>query len=738
MSEAGGRGATGTAGALFGAGLLGDLGAGTVCALVGLSHSMSYAALVFSGALAPLLAEGMATLLLGGAVIGLVVALRSTLPITIAGPDANSAAILAVAVAGIAAELAGAPRERLLATVLMALSLSALATGAIAYLLGRLRQGTLIQLMPHSVVAGFLAGTGLLICGGALRMLGGQADNGAAWAALRDGPWLVPATALGLAAALLALPRLRRHPLGLPASIVLGSAAFFALASLLGLSTAELHARGLLFEPPPRWTLHPPIGLLQGGGVAWPAIAAHAAELLAAPLIGLLTILLNSVGLELYAHRRVDADRELRAAGIANLLSGACGGFAGYHSISRSLLNLRTGARGRRAGVWAALCGALIVLALPGLLGWLPKPVLAGLLLYLGLSMLLEWAWATRRQLPRHEYLLVLAIFAVIAWRGFALGVLLGLLGACTLFAWSYGRSGCIGASFSLQGRRSRVRRSLAEDQALARHGAALFGLGLQGYLYFGTAKAIVARVEAALAAAPRQGVLIDMGAVQGLDASALQSFRRLRQCCEAGHATLAFAGLDLATRRRLQAAGVLDDTAVLDFPDLDHALEWSEERVLRGLGHEAGALPLRALLAPHFGAADLERLLARLQPWSLAAGETVYRQGERADSMLFIEQGRLGVSLVRTDGTPVRLGSYGPGTLVGELALFTGDPRSADVVAEASTRARRLSSGDLQALEREAPGAALALRTLVIQSLAARLVASSQELGALASRPAA
>lgn len=714
--------------------LLPDLCAGSLCALAGLSYLSGYAALVFSGPLGGLLGEGLSLLLVGGGVIGVVVALRSSLPTAIAGPDANSAAILAVAVAGIAAEMAGAPRERLLATVLVALNLCTLITGLLAYTLGRLRQGALVQLMPHSVVAGFLAGTGLLVCTGALRMLSGRTEIAAILPALRAGPWLAPACALAVAAGLLGLPQLRRHALGLPAGIVLGSAGFFALAAWQGLDAEALRAQGLLLQAP-RLQLQPPLAeLFTPGRVDWPAILHHAPELLAAPLIGMLTILLNSVGLELALHRRVDADRELRAAGSANLLNALLGGFPGYQTISRSLLNQRAGAGGRLSGVWAAVCSLLIVLALPGLLALLPKPVLAGLLLYLGLSMLAEWAWATRRQLPRHEYLLVLAILAVIAWRGFALGVLAGLLGACALFAWSYGRSGCIAGSFSLQGRRSRVRRSLAEERLLAREGAALLGLSLQGYLYFGTAKTIVARVEAALAEAPRRWVLLDLGAVHGLDASALQSFRRLRQCCESAGATLILAGLDAATRSRLRAAGLLEG-GVQDHPDLDHALEWAEEHLLQAQGHHSGALPLRALLAPHFEAAQLERLLALLEPWPIAAGERVYQRGSAADSMLIIERGRLGVSLPGPGGTPVRLGSYGPGTLVGELALFTGEPRSADVVAEAPTLAQRLSRSALATLERETPGAALALRTLVIQNLAARLVASSHELSSLAGR---
>src|SRR5215475_6598388 len=108
-----------------------DLPAGAVAALVTLSYSISYAALIFSGsALEPFLSSGLHAALIAATVQAMVVALASSLPFAIAGPDSNATAILAVMAAGLAAAgstsfVAG---ERLAPTVLLVLPLAAAAT----------------------------------------------------------------------------------------------------------------------------------------------------------------------------------------------------------------------------------------------------------------------------------------------------------------------------------------------------------------------------------------------------------------------------------------------------------------------------------------------------------------------------------------------------------------------------------------------------------------------------------
>ena len=79
-----------------------DVTAGSVSALVTLSYSVSYAVLIFSGpTLEPFLARGFRAALVAAALVALVVAMKSSFPFAIAGPDSNASAILAVMAAGL-------------------------------------------------------------------------------------------------------------------------------------------------------------------------------------------------------------------------------------------------------------------------------------------------------------------------------------------------------------------------------------------------------------------------------------------------------------------------------------------------------------------------------------------------------------------------------------------------------------------------------------------------------------
>lgn len=710
---------------------LSEVSAGSLCALVGLSYMLGYAVMIFGGDLRRFLPLGMPALFVSSFVVGSIAALRSPLPFAIAGPDANSTAILAVTVGGIAASVraAGGADEVVLFTVLFTLSAMSVITGVVAYGVGALRRGTLIQVIPHSVIAGFIAGTGFLVVSGAFEIATGRRLDLSAVEAVRQTHPITLVIAVTVAAVLLGAGKLRSHLLGLPAVIVAGTAGFYALTSVVGLSGAQLLDLGMVPGPVMLKTLTA-LPAMPFGAIAWSAIASHAVELASVILIALMAILLNTTGIDVATGREVDPNAELRATGWANLASGLLGGTMGYLTLSRTLLNFRAGARTRFAGLWAAGLGLALVIAFPRATGFMPKPVLVGLLLFLGVSMLMDNAVRSRRRLPPHEHALVLLILGVIVARGFLAGVGLGVIGACVLFAWNYGRVTCIKNVFTGGSQRSRVHRPIREEEILAERGQSVFGLRLQGYLFFGTARSIVDCVVDALKAARRRFLVVDMSGVHGVDASALVSFEKLRQSCGPGTA-LVFSGLREDTRDRLKRNGILD-ASCRTFADLDHAMEWIEGRILEEGGLERAGTGLGKMLAPHFRPENLECLLFMLQPVDLVPGQVVFRRGEPGDSLLFIESGQLGIRTGANTGASVRLASYGPGTMVGESVLFASGIRAADVIADAPSRVFRLTADKLRELERTSPAAGLELKTLVIRSLAARLSAASKEIDAL------
>jgi SulP family sulfate permease len=705
-----------------------DALAGSIVAFVTLTYSIGYGVMIFGGSLESSLSLGMPALLLSCCLIALVVALRSSLPFGVGGPDSNTAAIFAIAAAGMALDTraAGGSDASVIYTVLTAMSITALLTGAVAYAFGRARKGGLMQLVPYSVVAGLLAGSGFLTVSGGFRILTSHPLDLAALDVVRGLDPVSALPAVAIAAVLLTSRRVRQQAWGLPSVIVLAAIGFYGFAAVAGLQFADLRSNGMLFDPFSIGLLTP-LATMPFGLVAWQVIANHAFELLTVLIVTLLTVLLNSGALDLATRRDVDINRELEAAGLANMLTGLGGGMVGYQSVSRTILNFKVGGTGRLSGVWASGVCLAVVALFPGVISFMPRAVAAGVVMYLGCSMLLEWAVASRRQLPVYEYALVLVILGVIAVAGVLVGVVVGVLGACVLFAWDYGQVSCVKTVFTGRSYRSRVRRPIRDERVLREHGDSTFGLSLHGYLFFGTARTIVNRVAQALRETNPHNVVIDMGAVQGIDTSALMSLRKLRQLCEPRGAVLVLAGLSAGQRAQLCGGGVLDQSDV-DFPDLDQALEWIEARLLVEFGSGTLEPDLRKMLAPHFRPENLERLLFLLEPLSLEAGQVVFTRGERGDAALFIERGQLGVWLRQPDGGSVRLASYGPGTLAGEQALFTSETQPADVVADTETRVMRLTRRKLGELERTSPQAALELKTLVIQTLAARLAVANSE----------
>ena len=78
-------------------------------------------------------------------------------------------------------------------------------------------------------------------------------------------------------------------------------------------------------------------------------------------------------------------------------------------------------------------------------------------------------------------------------------------------------------------------------------------------------------------------------------------------------------------------------------------------------------------------------RLLAAMEPVQVSAGETFIRQGEQGDCLYLIESGACVVSVDKY-GTIHPIAVRGPGEMVGEMALITGESRNANVMAEQGT----------------------------------------------------
>src|SRR5262249_27309027 len=99
-----------------------------------------------------------------------------------------------------------------------------------------------------------------------------------------------------------------------------------------------------------------------------------------------------------------------------------------------------------------------------------------------------------------------------------------------------------------------------------------------------------------------------------------------------------------------------------------------------------------------------LARLVSEFDELEVAPGQTVFSQGDPGDALYVIASGAVEVRGER-DGRSVRVAVLGPGDCLGEMALVTGDPRSATVVTLAPSHLLRLDQERFRALSERHPG---------------------------------
>jgi len=449
------------------------------------------------------------------------------------------------------------------------------------------------------------------------------------------------------------------------------------------------------------------------------------------------SVLLNASGLEVVWRRSSDLNRELTSNGLAGLACAASGSTVGSLSMSRSLLNVEAGGRGRLSGLSS---GALLILA--GIFGaelasLAPLPVLAGLILFLGLSLLINRLAELPPRQPLADYLLMLLIAVLIPAYGYLEGVLAGIVGACLFFAFTYSRIGIVKHILNRRERASDVERPLPQKQCLEKHGERIRVVGLRGYIFFGTSNGLLDQVRNSYPRVRREGpqvLILDFHSVSGIDSSALISFVRLAHFCEEWAIELCFADLAPPLQQVIASRGDKALMAARRFSSQEEALEHAEEVVLRwsgDAGQVEGSLE-RWFARDSQMAVASDRLLAFLEQRSVAAGETVFGQGEPSDSIELLVEGRVQVVLTLPDGTRLRLRTMLEQTVLGEMGFFRKVPRSASVVADQPSQLYRVSRDAYERMLAEAPDVAAALHRVIIATLADRLAFANSEIAAL------
>lgn len=712
-----------------------DVLSGVICSVLSIAYGLSYAALIFKGPLASWLSYGMAVTFLSTAIGATIVALRSSFPFAIAGPDSSTAAVMSVLVAAVAEHLTLAGRTDLLGPTLIAMAVATAAAGLLLLVLGFTNAGRAIRYVPYPVIGGFLGATGWLTITGAIRVI---ADQSLTIVNLRafDDAAIAAKLAAGLAVAITLQLASRRgsNAFTLPAILLVAIALTHLFLPLAGSSIAAAQASGWLFQPQTAVQLRLPWTFAELHSFPWTAVPALAGDILAVMFVTAVSLLLNTTGIEYATRREANIERELKAVGLANLVTAAFGGYVSCLSLSRTVLAHVTGATGRLCGLTVAAIAAGAMMTDPALLGYMPKYVLGGLLFYLGGGLVYRWLVSSSRQLRVIEYLSLIAITLLIINWGFIAGVLIGVVIGCATFALSASRVNAIKFSFDSSEYRSALDRSEDELTILREHGDKIQGLMLQSYLFFGSANRLYQHVKALLAREPQcQFLIFDFHLVTGIDSSATYSFEQIKRAANDCGARIVLVNLTDELQRAFRTTGFLSDDVIVS-PNLDRALESCEQTVVDAhLTEGAERRSLREWLSEVLHSAEYgDELAAFCRRLEFQTGDIIARQGEASNSMHFILEGRLGIVVTVDERRPVRVRSLGRYTTVGELGLVTRRPRTATIQAETAGVLYELSVDDLERIEHQNAALGQALLRYLITMTAARLDFANRVIGVL------
>ncbi|MBB6023574.1 SulP family sulfate permease [Paenibacillus sp. JGP012] len=153
-------------------------------------------------------------------------------------------------------------------------------------------------------------------------------------------------------------------------------------------------------------------------------------------IVGLVESLLTASIVDDMTGTNSNKNKEARGQGIANVITGFFGGMAGCAMIGQSVINVKSGGRGRLSTLVAGVFLMFLILVLGGVVVQIPMPVLAGIMIMVAVGTF-EWSsFSYLRKAPKSDALVMLVtVIVVVATDNLALGVIVGVILSAIFFA---------------------------------------------------------------------------------------------------------------------------------------------------------------------------------------------------------------------------------------------------------------------------------------------------------------
>lgn len=383
--------------------LRGDLFGGLAAGVVALPLALAFG--VASGL-------GPAAGLYGAIALGIIAALLGGTPVQISGPTGPMTLVVTSLVAAHTLPSGAVDLRSLVGVLVLA--------GLVQVGLGMARLGAYIRYVPYPVISGFMTGIGVIIILQQLFPLLGVVPPASDPLSIVRQLYLIggnvrwPAVVLSVAtvAMVYVFPRLTKM---VPASVV-------ALVTLTAVSFALKFDVPVIGEIPSGF---PKVLLPSFDLRAVPAMVVPAFEL---ALLGAIDSLLTSLVADNVTRSQHDSNRELVGQGVGNMVAGLLGGLPGAGATMRTVVNVNAGGKTRLSGVVHGLFLVAVLLGLSGLVQYVPRAVLAGLLVTVGIAIIDTRGFAHLRQAPRADAFMMLLVLVLTVFADLIVAVIVGLI----------------------------------------------------------------------------------------------------------------------------------------------------------------------------------------------------------------------------------------------------------------------------------------------------------------------
>ena len=297
--------------------------------------------------------------------------------------------------------------------------------GLIQLIVGLLKLGKFIRLVPQPVMFGFVNGLAIIIFMAQMKQFEIGAGEAATWI---SGTPLY--TMLGLVvftvAIIMIFPKITK---AVPASLV-AIIVVFIVVYVFNIETKQvLDIASVSGSLPPFHIPQVPF--------TWETLTIIFPFGLTMAAVGLTEGLLTLNLVDEITETKGNSNRECLAQGTANILNGFFYGMGGCPMIAQTLVNLSAGSRARLSGIVAALTILLIILFGAPVIELVPIAALVGVMVMVAIGTF-EWAsFKALRRMPRSDiFVMILVTLITVVLHNLALAVLIGVIISALVFAW--------------------------------------------------------------------------------------------------------------------------------------------------------------------------------------------------------------------------------------------------------------------------------------------------------------